>query len=73
MTVYYHARKSPPLVPILSEMYPVHTLPLPKIHSNIVFPPVLMSYELSVTLTPFNQKAVCTTFPVHLIFLDFID
>jgi hypothetical protein len=42
--------KGPSLVPILSQMNPVHTFPpyLPKIHSNIIFPSMLRSFEWSL-------------------------
>jgi len=47
--IYYHICKCPPLVPILRQMHPVHTLPpyFPKIHSNIIFPSMPRSSKWS--------------------------
>jgi hypothetical protein len=44
---------SPLLVPVLSHVYPVHDFPhyIPKIHSNIIFPPTPTSFEWSLSFT----------------------
>jgi hypothetical protein len=51
----YHVQKSPPLVPILSHINPIHSIPsyLSKIHFNIVHPPTswFSQWSLSFWLT----------------------
>jgi hypothetical protein len=49
--VYYRVQKSPKLVPILSHINLIHTIPsyISKIHFNIVHPPTSRSSQWSLT------------------------
>jgi hypothetical protein len=54
--VHYSVHKSPSLVPILSQINPVHTTPshIPKIHFNIIHPPT--SWHSSLFPSGFPTK-----------------
>jgi len=57
---YYHVNNSPPLVPIPSQMHPVHIFPpyFPKIHSNIIIPSTPWSSEWSLPFKFSKQNFV---------------
>jgi hypothetical protein len=54
----YRVHKSPPLIPILSHIHPIHYIPsyLSKIHFNIVHPPTSHQYPIYIPLLPHQPK-----------------
>jgi hypothetical protein len=59
--ILYIAHHNQPTIPTLSQMNPVHNLRqyFPKIHSNIIFPSMSVSFKWSVLFSFSNQNISC--------------
>jgi hypothetical protein len=69
--VHYRVYKGPQLIPILSQMNPVHTLPLyfPEIHSVIIFSSMSTSCKTSLSFRFSSKNIVCIPHPLSVVFV----
>jgi hypothetical protein len=65
--VQYDGYKTPPMVPIVSHMHPVHTFPsyFYEIRSNIILTSTPRSSEWSLPFRFHDQNFVCTSHLTH--------